>query len=353
MMKRTVTDILVFVAFTAVLCSCVHQFPTAEPADVRITLTFDSEMDYYKTVVFPDETRSLNEESSADMFFGRDFSGHEDYDVRYIIEAYPISESGTYGKSAVARWVFTEDDASVMDDYTVTISLDEGRYQFRAWADFVKPGSLEDYYYVTDDWTDGIRINMAQAYTGNSDWRDAYTGRSDLEVIRYGAIAAPASTTIDMYRPMGKFVFVTNDLDDFVTKMTRAKATEFDMEDYSLVIAYTGFLPSSYSMNSDRANDSEVNMSFSSKLRQIDETRALMGFDYVFANPSTMTQTKVLMGVELRDREGAVLASHISVAVPIIRSGYTVVEGRFLMQESSGGIVLNPDFDGEFVVPVY
>ena len=112
-------------------------------------------------------------------------------------------------------------------------------------------------------------------------------------------------------------------------------------------------MPSSYSMVTDRANDSEVNVRFASKLIQVNSKTAIMGFDYVLANPSTSTQTNVIMGIELRDKDGTVLASHPQVRVPLNRSQYTVIEGRFLMQESSGGITLNPDFEGEFVVPVY
>ena len=105
-------------------------------------------------------------------------------------------------------------------------------------------------------------------------------------------------------------------------------------------------------MTTDRANDSDVNVRFSSKLIQVNEKTAIMGFDYVLANPADATQTNVIMGIELQDKDGTVLASHAQVRVPLNRSQFTVIEGRFLMQESSGGITLNPDFEGEFVVPV-
>lgn len=353
---------LAFAAF-AVLSSCIHEFPVSVPADVVLTLTYDTPLPYYKTLYFPDETKSAALASEL-PHFAQDFSDYEEYDIRYIIEAYPRLGNGDYGRDPIKRWVFTEDDASVLDDYTVTLSIDEGDYEFRVWTDFVENGSTEDLYYQTSDWKDGIKINHSDGHHGNDDWRDAFSGKLGVDVIRYGSNIPPSSGTIQMSRPLGKYIFVTNDLEDFVAKVLRTKAEEaektgdtkvpeFNIDDYSLVIAYTGFMPSSYSMVTDRANDSEVNVRFSSKLKQVDEHTAIMGFDYVLANPETATQTNVIMGIELRDKDGTVLASHPQVRVPLNRSQYTVIEGRFLMQESSGGITLNPDFEGEFVVPVY
>ena len=357
-MKKILT--LAFVA-VVLLTACVHQFPVTTPADVKLTLTFDRELPYYNTLMFPDETKS-GAVTIFDMY-NQDFSDHEGYDVRYTIEAYPILGNGNPSRDPEARWVFTEDDSLNLDDHTVTISIGEGKYEFRAWTDYVKAGTDGDYFYKTDDWKDGIRLYHNNGHHGNTDWRDAFAGKVVVDVIRYGSIVEPVHGVINMARPLGKYIFVTNDLDDFMTKVLRTKAEEaesqgasvsptFNIEDYSLTIAYTGFMPSSYSMLVDRANDSEVNVRFTSKLKQIDAARAIMGFDYVLANPDNTTQTTVIMGIELRDKDGTVLASHNSVRVPLKRSAYTVIEGRFLMQESSGGITLNPDFDGEFIVPV-
>lgn len=348
---------------SALLISCIHEFPVSVPADVVLTLTYDTPLPYYKTLYFPDETKSATP-AAEHPHFAQDFSDYEEYDIRYIIEAYPRLGNGDYGRDPIKRWVFTEDDASKLDDYTVTLSIDEGDYEFRVWTDFVRNGSTEDLYYITSNWKDGIKVNHRDGHHGNDDWRDAFSGKLGVDVVRYGTEIPPTSGTIQMARPLGKYIFVTNDLEDFMTKVMRTKAEEaekagetkvpeFNLDDYSLVIAYTGFMPSSYSMVTDRANDSEINVRFSSKLTQVDENTAIMGFDYVLANPATATQTNVIMGIELRDKDGTVLASHPQVRVPLNRSQYTVIEGRFLMQESSGGITLNPDFEGEFIVPVY
>lgn len=350
-------------ALVALLSSCVHQFPVTMPADVTLTLSIDKDMSYYRTLIFPDETKSSISRDLYDELFEQDFSDYSSYDLRYTIEAYPVLGNGSISRDPEQRWVFTTDNPLTEEDLTVTLSIGEGKYEFRAWADYVEDGSTSDLFYKTNNWIDGIRVYSNNGHHGNTDWRDAFAGKQIIDVVRYGSIVDPTSGVIKMHRPLGKYIFITNDLDDFTTKVLRTKAEqaelqgstkvpEFNIDDYSLTIAYTGFMPSSYSMVTDRANDSEVNVRFSSKLYQIDENRAVMGFDYVFANPDNSTMTNVIMGIELRDKDGTVLTSHNSVRVPLKRSQYTIIEGRFLLQESSGGITLNPDFDGEFIVPV-
>lgn len=351
---------ILVLALAAVMLSvsCVHEFPVATPADVVLKLTFNTDMPYYKTVYFPEDTKSVSAMSEELGFDPQDFSDHQSYDVRYIIEAYRLLSDGSYGREAAKRWVFTDEDASVMDDYNFKVSIDEGKYLFRAWADFVEPGSEDDLYYETSNWKSGIRLNSSDGYDGATDWRDSYAGNVEIEVIRFGSEIEPVSGVIPMNRPHGKYFFLTNDLDEFVTKvlLTKAKeddtkAPQFDINDYSFVITYTSFVPNSYNIHTDRANDSAPTATFETSLTQLDETRAVMGFDYVITG--TQGNTSVRVGLQLKDKDGSVLAEHSNINIPVNASQYTIVEGRFLMQESSGGVAIDPGFNGpDIVVPV-
>lgn len=338
--------------------SCVHEFPVSTPADVELKLTFNTDMPYYKTVNFPEDTKSVSAMSDELGFDPQDFSAHQSYDVRYIVEAYRQLSDGSYGREAARRWIFTDEDASVMDDYSFSVSLDEGKYLFRAWADFVTPGSQDDLHYITSDWKSGIRLNSSDGYDGATDWRDSYAGSVEIEVIRYGSEVEPVSGVIPMSRPHGKYIFLTNDLDEFVTKVlhTKAqedatKAPEFNIDDYTFVVTYTSFVPNSYNIFTDRANDSAPTATYETSLTQIDATRAIMGFDYVITG--TQGNTSVKVGLQLKDKDGTVLAEHSNLNIPVNASQYTIVEGRFLMQESSGGVAIDPGFNGpDIVVPV-
>lgn len=355
MMKK----ILAFVfAAVILLSSCVHQWPESSPADVDLTLTFDTDMPFHRSLVFPDETKSAALASDGEDLFAQDFSAHESYDVRYIVEAYRQLSDGSYGRDAAQRWVFCDEDASMMDDFHMSVSLDEGTYLFRAWADFVEAGSAEDLHYHTADWKSGIRLNHEDGYDGATDWRDSYVGSLEVEVIRYGSKVEPVSGVILMSRPHGKYIFLTNDLDEFVTKVlhTKAqedatKAPEFNIDDYTFVVTYTSFVPNSYNIFTDRANDSAPTATYETSLTQIDATRAVMGFDYVITG--TQGKTSVRVGLQLKDKDGTVLAEHDNVNIPVNASQYTLVEGRFLMQESSGGVAIDPGFNGpDIIVPV-
>ena len=348
-MKRILTLVS---AAVILLSSCIHQFPDSRPAQVDLTLTFNTEMSYFKTVAFPDETTKSTELKNIDPdLFRPDFSDHAQYDVRYVVQAYRVVNGSYDKKSPSARWVFTEDDASKMDDYHLSVTLDEGLYIFMAWADYVKPDTDSDLFWHTTDWYSGIALNYADGYDGNTEWRDAYIGSTEVEVIRYGAIEAPVSGTISMNRPHGKYYFLTNDLDEFITKVRSLRTNEFDINDYIFEVTYTSFMPDSYNPHSDRSNDAHMYYKFSSGLTQVDETRAVMGFDHVITGTNEGTWIEVAL--VLKDRDGTVLAEHSGVNIQVNPNQYTLVEGRFLMQESSGGVAIDPGFNGpDFIVPV-
>ena len=359
MMKRI--NALAFAALL-LLVSCIHEFPVPKPADVNLTLTFELDFPYYKTVQFPAQTKADVDIKNEELY-AQDLSDHASYDVRYIIEAYRMLADGSYGRDAAQRWVFTDEDASQLDEYKVKISIDEGKYLFRAWADYVLPGTSSDYFYITDDWKKGIRLNLSEKYHGNTDWRDAFVGTTEVEVIRYGSEIPPVSGTIEMGRIQGKYFFLTNDLEDFITKVQKTKAEEaelagitkvpeFNIDDYVFEITYSSFLPNSFNVFTDRANDASFPYTFKAKLKQIDTKHAIMGFDYVLT--PAIDDTDVKMQLILKDKDGVELARHTNVNVPVKRNHYTLVEGRFLMQESSGGVSIDPGFNGpDIVVPVY
>jgi hypothetical protein len=61
-----------------------------------------------------------------------------------------------------------------------------------------------------------------------------------------------------------------------------------------------------------------------------------------------------VLDIILQDKDGTVLASHGGVYVHLKRSKMTLIEGNFLIQESDGGVSIDPGFNGpDIVVPVY
>lgn len=346
--------------------SCVHQYPETVPADAVIKLVFDTDLPYYRTLKFPDQTEGnpiLPEPDGIvpdyfDLLPDRDFSDAEKYDIRYILEAYRQLFDGSYSKEACYRRVFIDKDASSWDDHELKLTLDEGNYKFRVWADFVEADNTGDLYYAASDFSK-IALDVTD-YQGNIEWREAYMGEQTLEVVRYGSIAEPSSAVISMSRPTTRYMFITNDLEEFKSKVIRlkseeqapddTKSPEFNIDDYKLRISSgTNWMPSRFSIPGNRPNFSLQNVSFESKLIQISDTHAILAFDTILSYP-VEEPTVVRYDISLIDKDGTELATHRSVRVDMRRGKLTFVEGRFLMQESSGGISINPGFDGPDII---
>ena len=116
------------------------------------------------------------------------------------------------------------------------------------------------------------------------------------------------------------------------------------IEDYKVVFYYVGFMPDAYSMNTDKPVDSSTGVMFESTLRKLSESEATMGFDYVFVNGK---KSAVTVQIGIYDNEGTQLSLTEPIEVPLKRSHHTIMTGMFLMSEASGGVTINPDFDGD------
>ena len=356
-------------AACALLCitSCaVHEWPEPTPADVIVNLDFDTQMPQYKV---------LNEEGTRASHDGRD------YDIRYTIAAYRLLQDGNYAEEPFLLKVFSKDEIEELNA-SFRFSIDEGSYRFYVWTDFVLAGTRSDYFYNT---TSFRRISLQGTHEGNNDFRDAFSGSADLKVIRRGSKETPSTVTVQMRRPLAKFEFITTDLQEFITKTIEAmirkeeaeaaakagetkseggdnpeditptesdtktdgdtKTPVVDLEKYTVVFFYSGYMPNAYNMMEGKPCDSATGVKFSSAISAIDNHDARLGFDYVFVNGE---ESSVMVTVALYDEEGTQLSISRQIEVPIKRSMLTTVRGSFLMQNTGGGVAIDPGFEDEF-----
>ena len=335
----------------ALLCitSCaVHEWPEPSPADVIVNLDFDTQLPQYKV---------LNEEGTRASHDGRD------YDIRYTIAAYRLLQDGSYAEEPFLLKVFSKDEIEELNA-SFRFSIDEGSYRFYVWTDFVLAGTQSDYFYNT---TNFRRISLQGTHEGNNDFRDAFSGSADLKVIRRGSKETPSTVTVQMRRPLAKFEFITTDLQEFITKTIEAmirkeeaeaaakagetksdgdtKTPVVDLEKYTVVFFYSGYMPNAYNMMEGKPCDSATGVKFSSAISAIDNHDARLGFDYVFVNGE---ESSVMVTVALYDEEGTQLSISRQIEVPIKRSMLTTVRGSFLMQNTGGGVAIDPGFEDEF-----
>ncbi len=342
---NTIKYLLVFLPFAFSMASCdVHEFPKPqEKLPFILNLHFDTDWEVQEEI--------LTKQRSALT-----------QDIRYVIKVFPQDVGSRTAYVATEIFTFLR---SARDGYDCSFTLDipKGEYDVRVWADLVEPGTENDRFYNTSDFS---RIALQGEYSGNTDERDAFRGSCRVNLISTIYETSPDEYTVEMQRPLAKFEFISTDIDEFVDKVlqeeaasrsnsqteseSRSDATRSIIEDYRVVFYYTGFMPDVFNIFTDKPVDSATGVSFESSIRQLNETEASLGFDYVFIN-SHSTTGPVAGG--LMDAEGNVVAMSNTIDVPISRSFHTIVRGKFLTQKASEGVTINPDFDGEhnMVIP--
>lgn len=345
MMRRSLK--LFILALSISLISCVHEFPSPHPDLVpfRLNLDFSTELPIHEEITFgADDATKLPSEF---------------HDIRYVVNAFPVDRDGTESRVPDTSFVFTVPSTETLNR-TLDFSIKEGSYVFRVWTDYVDAGSVSDKYYLTDNFSE-IILPDASNHSGSNDYRDAFRGSVQTEVIdptyyRGSALESIATEAdIAMQRPLGKYKFVSTDVDLFLTRVLeamqlQASGTKADMlskvnlDDYNVVFRYNAFMPCSYNMFTDKPADSWTGVWYSGRLTQDNEDELSLGYDYIFVNGK---ETTLSVSVEVYDKDGKMMSQTNPIDVPIIRSHLTVVKGNFLTSSASGGVSISPSFDGE------
>lgn len=351
-MRRIASHIILCATLCFSLLSCnVHQWPEASipKVDVNVSLTFDTDLPQLAII------DRLSTTASTDP---------EDYDIRYRINAYPISNNGSVSTKVAEEFVFSRAEVGELD-FSADIKIAPGKYRLHAWVDYVDNNVLDDKFYNTANFT-GINI-IGTKHIGNNDFRDAFIGSTDIEVLPQFELDMPAiQAHIDMGRPLAKFNFVSTDLDEFISRVLEQRAQQaaaegvvlpedmmvpssVDLEEYRIVIRYAGFMPCEFNMFTDAPVDSRTNVMFDSKIIPLSGSEAMLGFDYVFVNGQRST---ILISISVYDKSDLLLSSVPNIEVPVERSKLTTIRSRFMTESAQGGVNLKTEFDGEFNIIV-
>lgn len=326
------------------LSACdVHEWPeTPEFVKLHLRLNYETDMTEWGHIY--DGT------SAIEQGLGDTYDNHQDYgQIRYIVRAYPKSEKQRTSQTYTQEFVFTK-DISEGYNHEVTLDILPGNYNIMVWSDLVQTNGNDHFH----DASNFAEITLQGDHKGNTDHRDAFRGIGNISLIADIIEHTPDILDIVMQRPLAKFEFVTTDLKEFIDKeyqyLLKEAATRGDVpptrvntDDYKVVFYYSGYMPNAYNMNTDKPVDSKMGVLFESKIDILNENEASLGFDYVFVNGK---KSAVTVQIGLYDKEDRQLALSVPINVPLQRNHHTVVKGSFLMEETSGGITINPDFDG-------
>lgn len=116
-----------------------------------------------------------------------------------------------------------------------------------------------------------------------------------------------------------------------------------------MVVHYAGYVPSSFNLFTDQTADASTGVQFESRITRTSDSEASLGFDYVLVNEG---EASVKVSLEVYDRDGTQLSATNPFDIPLMRGRHTIVRGNFLTSEASGGIGIDPGFDGDWNYPV-
>ena len=314
----------------------VHEWPeTPEFVKMHLRLNYETDMTEWEHLY---DGASVIEQGLGDTY-----DNHQDYGkIRYIVRTYPVSEKQRTIQDYVQEFVFTKDIAEGYD-HEVTLDVLPGNYNVMVWSDLVKT-SGDTHFHNADNFAE---IMLQGDHKGNTNHRDAFRGTNNISLVADIMERLPDTLNVAMQRPLAKFEFVTNDVEEFIDKESvrvASKANGNNIEDYKVVFYYVGFMPHAYSMYTDKPVDSSTGVMFESTLKKLSDSEASMGFDYVFVNGK---KSAVTVQIGIYDNEGTQLSLTEPIEVPLKRSHHTIMTGMFLMSEASGGVTINPDFDGD------
>lgn len=330
----------------------VHEFPQVpeplpENATFNLQLRFATDMPQWEYPITESRT------------FVPSRVVQEEGEMRYIIRVYPGSSSSRTPSSrgeAVREFEFTRD---VSEGYNADFQFDVpvGDYTIMAWADLAE--NIGDAHLYDANEFSQIKLQGGE-HRGNNDYRDGFRGMLDVSFSTADVMAnATKTVVVDMARPMAKFEFITTDIDEFIGKeieaalsrgeitpeaVENAPSKAFDMSKYKIMFYYVGFMPNTFNMFTDKPSNSVTGISFPGRFMRLEGNEASLGFDYVFVNG---TEVKVAVQIGIFDEAGNQLSMTAPIDVPLRRSQHTLIKGRFMMQNASGGVGVDPSFSGD------
>ncbi len=380
-------------------CCDINRFPDyPENADICIRLHYETEMTSwtYEANVGRDITQDHESEGDTPIGSGdiqtkeamtatgmddmtdmtvTDMTMTEGY-MRYVIRAYPLpgtatgnhpaatgnkaatgnrpsatdNKTATGNQSAAGKtnrpptqlnFVFIRD---IRDGYDASfeICLPHGEYELMVWSDMIR--EIDDEYFY--DVAEFAEVSLTSEYEGSTGYRDAYRGKCIISTQSASPApcpsTAPRQTTAEiiMERPLARYEFITDDLKEFINDEANS---DVDLTGCRVIFHYADYLPSAYNMNTYRPVDSRKGVAFESEMRVKNEHEAALGFDYVFISNR---ESSISVQIGIYDGKGRQLVLTSPIEIPLKRGFNTIVRGPFLTQKASGGIVINPDFDG-------
>lgn len=361
-MLRRVKYIVSLLCLVLAATSCdktIHEYPT----DCSIVLNLSCEIDaadpeFFVTVECDAKNgtsyivRTMDAAQKNTRF-------DEPVKLRYIYDLYRVVASHI---EFVERRVAWADPTQPTPD-PVRFEIAAAEYKVLVWCDYVRASEQEkSWYYNTDDLRN-IRYSDIEVKDNND--KDVFTKMVHLNYRDYSYAVGTYEFDehLVLERPSGRYKCYTTDVKDYLGKDS--------VKEITTVFSYVQWVADGYNVEDQKPNHFAETRTFLSTVSVDDldsEGKLQMGYDFVFVN-GKQTNVKInfefYKGVVVRGADGKLykpngalvteddkISNWTGVVVPLKRNMETVVEGRFLTQSfGSGGIGIEPGFEGEIVIP--
>lgn len=320
------------------LSSCIHEFPNCVDS-MDVNLTFHHELGWTEYDHYID-SRSRTRANGSD------------HHQRYTLCIYPqgATDAPTFRES-----FYTDDPA--MQDFTRSITLPPGKWDILAWQDHEPTDG--DPYYKIDDLS---AITYSTPYYGDMVEREAFEGRISVEVPDTYDANVNVSGTIELNRPMGRYVIIATDFEKFYNEtLTRYEPKKISWQElpqqkkeevlkgFSIVALYPYYMPSTYNYFTQRITDSSTGMRYTASIAPLSDQEAKVASDHVFMNHHE-SGTQVQLGMKMPD--GKIVQLTDVITIPMKRGQTTYVRGKFLTTGMGNGLDIDFEFSGDINIEI-
>jgi hypothetical protein len=270
--------------------------------------------------------------------------------ARYIVRFFPrIGDH--YVTDAPFEFVKTEANLSTR---TYSLGVYPMDYHVEVWADWLQGDT--PFYSTADFGAIGVGTTP---YSGADKYRDAFCGSFDIDLSAYPGNNSIATAEVTLHRPNARFTFIANDREDFLRYWASETALNdgtgvkdpdsIDLDTFRVRVIYPQYMPSEYNLHDGEITDSATGVWFETGMSMLKDGTVQVGWDWVLADGES---SSVMVSLEFLDNRGTLINRIDNILIPVAPGKLTTVTGKLLTNNISSGIIIDPSFDGEFIVHI-
>ena len=229
--------------------------------------------------------------------------------------------------------------------YLVELSLPEGDYDLRLWADRAYDHTTGTYYNADNLST--VTVQTGSYAAGEStDRKDAGYATATLSVD-----GEAQDREVTLTRPFARYRLVATDVEGYCNLMEREGYPP--MENLQVRVSYQGFFPTSFNVASGKPNDSQTGIGYITTPVEADgyssDEARQVGADFVLTNGEESSVTLTVEVIETAT--GEVLSRTTGINVPYRRGQLSTITGPLLTAgRTTGGIQIDTEWGDEIIV---